>query len=69
MWPVLDYCFTDETVFKAKAECNEVQDAEVVVESGDIEVEKPVDLEEAEEIAEEDSEEKGDTQTEQVQYD
>lgn len=57
--------YTGETVFKAKTEHSEVQDAEVVVESGDTEVEKPVDLEEAEEV-EEEKEEKEDTHQEQV---
>lgn len=55
---------TGDSVFKAKTESTEVEDAEVVVESGETEVEKPVDLEEAEEV-EEEREDKEQTTTQQ----
>lgn len=44
-------------MFKAKAQRADVEDAEVVVESHDTEVERPLDLEEAEEVEEEKGEE------------
>lgn len=40
-------------MFKAKAQRTDVADAEVVIESQDTEVERPIDLEEAEEVEEE----------------
>lgn len=46
-----------DTVFKAKAQRADVEDAEVIVESHDTEVERPLDLEEAEEVEEEKGEE------------
>lgn len=42
-----------DTVFKAKAQRAELEEAEVVAESHDTEVEQPIDLEEAEEVEEE----------------
>ena len=42
-----------DTVFKAKAQRAELEDAEVVGESHDTEVEQPIDLEEAKEVEEE----------------
>ena len=54
--PMLLY-FPGDTVFKAKAQRADVEDAEVVVESHDTEVERPLDLEEAEEVEEEKGEE------------
>ena len=44
-------------MFKAKAQRADIEDAEVVVESHDTEVERPLDLEEAEEVEEEKGEE------------
>ena len=44
-------------MFKAKAQRADIEDAEVVIESHDTEVERPLDLEEAEEVEEEKGEE------------
>ena len=46
-----------DALFKAKSQRADVEDAEVVVESHDTEVERPLDLEEAEEVEEEKGEE------------
>ena len=49
--------FPGDTVFKAKAQTADVDDAEVVTENHDTEVERPLDLEEAKEVEEEKGEE------------
>lgn len=46
-------------MFKAKAQWTDVVDAEIVVESHDTEVERPLDLEEAQEVEEEKEEFEG----------
>ena len=48
---------TGDTLFKAKAQRADVEDAEVVVESQDTEVERPLDLEEPEVVEEEETKE------------